>query len=189
VRGFRRDRTGLRDLQVNQGIIEDHVNDLHYVWRLGPQDFSYLDSTTYTRIGANALHSAISFPDAVTGQAFCEKHRPAFWIKGNLRVTVWYTGDTASTNNSRMGGSVSAVAIGGNLNAAGTAFTTVSVPGPAVIGDEKSFTFTELIPVDAGHRHIAIKVKRLGTDGADNYAGEFLLTQVVAEFVPTGQQL
>lgn len=190
MRGFRRELVQTkRDLQVNLGIVEDHVNDNHYVWRLGPQDFNYLDNTTYTRIGTSALHTAIAFPDGITSQAFCEKHRPAYWIQGNLRLTIYYTGDTASTNNSSMGGKVSPVAAGGNLDTGGTTLTTTSAAGPAVIGDEKSLTFIDLIPVDASHRHIAIAIRRLGAVGNDTYAGEFLLTQVVAEFIPVGQQL
>jgi hypothetical protein len=190
MRGFRREQVqDRRDLQTNLGVIEDHINDNHYLWRLGPQDFGYLDGASLTRIGTNALHTALAFPDGATTQAFAEKHRPAYWIKGNIRVTVYYTGDTASTNNSRVSGRASAVAAGGNLDTAGTVFTAVNTPGPSVVGDEHSFQFADLIPVDASHRHIALKITRVGGDAADTYAGDFLLTQVVVEFVPAGQQL
>lgn len=190
MRGFRREQVETqRDLQTNLGIIEDHVNDNTYLWRLGPQDFGYHAGTAVSRIGANLLHTAVSFPAAVLSQTYAEKHRPAYWISGNLRTTVYYTGDTASTNNIRFSGRLSAVASGGNLDAAGTAFTAVLSPGPTAAGDEKSFTFTDIYPIDASHRHIAVKITRLGNDATDTYAGDCLVTQVVIEFVPTGQQL
>lgn len=188
MRGFRRELTEPRDVQVNQRVIEEHVDDLYYTWRLGPQDFGYLSGVALTAVGNP--HTALSFPDGAQTEAFCERHRPTYWIKGNLLVTVYYTGSASSTNNVRIGGRVSPVVAGGSLSAtSGTAFTAISTPGPATAGDEGSVTYSDLIPIDASHRHIGMKITRFGADVADTYAGNWYVTQVVVQFYPSGQQL
>lgn len=182
--GYRRDLLGDRDIQHNQGITESYVDDAYNRWRIGPAGWaSLLNGAAIARVGTGS-HSALDLPkNGLISAAFAERSKAGLWSAGNLRVSFIYTSDVGSTNAFVVGGTISPVAQGGNLNVAGQTLASVAIPGPAVAYTEMKWMFADLVPLNAQHRMIGVKPTRMSANASDTNANHLYVLELIVEFV------
>lgn len=188
MNGYQRDRLDDRSLQTNQKLVEEFVDDQYNDWKLGPHSWAVLlNGAQRVRIGAGS-HCALELPNALVPAAFFERSRPTFWVKGNLRVSLSYTGDVSSTNGIRLGGTIDVLNMGGLTTDAGVSYA-VTIPGPAVANTELFYTGSIYIPVDQRCRMIGVTTLRDSGHADDTYAGNFRILELIVKYLPGGQAM
>lgn len=125
-------------------------------------------------IGAANTTGVLDFADGSTTAATAHFTTPADWDTAtNLDITVYYGGDTASTNTLRWQVSTACVADGQDTLAPSyNAASAANTAGPATIGFRKSSAFTNVAKTNcAAGETMWLKVERVGANGGDTYTG------------------
>lgn len=194
MNGFRRELTQDRDLQVNQGATERTVDEAVYVRHLTPGLFVPFATAAYGTAGQSAglgKWPTIDYPDGVSSYAVASIRRPVAWVSGNLKLTVFYTSQTAGTANFSILWQLCALPLGGNMSNTGVTvlqFGTAVAPGPTAADDEKNFiVYTATAPLLPGLHRINTRIGRDGAGDANNNVLQMVDAWV--EFIPAGQAL
>lgn len=124
--------------------------------------------------GTTTTTGVLDFLDGATTAATAHFTTPADWdTTKNLDVTVYFGGDTASTNAIRWQVSTACVADGESTIAPSyNAASAANAAGPATIGFRKSSVFSNVTKTNcAAGETMWIKVERVGANGGDTYVG------------------
>lgn len=183
MNGYRREQTGLRDLMVNQGVTEDHVNDGYYKKYLPAGRFLPFAPAS----GTSERFDYWVFPDAQSTQRINSSiEAPRLWINGNLEATFFFSGDAASTNPIRWNWIASARAAGESI-AAGEINVSADVAGPAAANLLQSHKFTSYLTINSDDALVGLRVLREGAHANDTYAGNAFFIGLLLRFIPASQ--
>lgn len=137
-------------------------------------DIPSTGGATAVCIGTTNTSGLLQFADAATQVATAHFRLPSDWSSSvAVDFNIIYTGDTSSTNNIRWQASCGCVADGDDLIAPSyNAASVNSFAGPATAGLRKTATLSGMAVTNcAAGETMYIKLERLGSDGADTYAG------------------
>lgn len=188
MNSYLRDSADPRSLVSNQEIVEQHMDDLYLIRYLTPGVFVPFSGAAYGTAGQSVglgKWPTIDYPDATASYATTSLRRPAFWIDGNLKVSVFYTSQTGSTTNFRLLVSIGAILIAGNYSNTGvTALQAIAVdvPGPATADDKKEYVFyTSTARLSQRFQEFYVRV---GRDTPDASTAVMQMTGVLLEYIP-----
>lgn len=194
MNSYRRDLTDPRSLALNQEAVELHVDDLYLVQFLDPGSFVPFSGSAHGTAGQSAglgKWPTIDYPNGSSTYAAITLRRPAYWLRGNFKVTILYTSQTAGIANFGLLASVGATPKLGNYSNTGITVlvsTTGNLPGPAAADDEKEYTFyTSTAQLTSYHRMMYVRIGRDGAGDANNNVMQ--LTGVVLEFIPARTEI
>lgn len=188
MNNFSPDDTDARGLQRNQQSLMRHLDDSYYRRSFTPGQLVLSGTSAFGTAGQSAglpKWPTVDFPDAAVSYAVGSFSRPALWVDGQIKITVYYTSTTAGTANFTLLLAMYTVKQPGNLS--NTGVTPLSppptnlVPGPAAIDDELVFETYTTVAINAAARRIGFRV---GRDGADANNNVLQVTEIVLEHFP-----
>lgn len=161
-----------------------HTNLTRQLW-LPVNDGAVIDGGTLSSLGtAPDIIRTISMADAATSGASWGLTVPGDWASGALTAEIFFVGASTTSGSVRWSVVSREVAEGADITTAGTTVTQTSqAPTTAnLLVVEPSIT---LITPNAAGRLVKLNVRRLGTDGADNYAATIHLLGVLLSYTAT----
>ena len=117
----------------------------------------------------NAVRT-IALADAAIQGALFNFMVPDDWDSGDLSFQIYFAGATTTTGSVRWSVTHKVVALGDNVTAAGTATVYTSLEPTTANALVKDTLQSAVIASPAVGNFVMVNVRRLGTDGADNYA-------------------
>lgn len=190
---YKRDLTTPTALVDNQGVVEDHVDDDYFIWRLTPGMFVPFATAAHGTAGQSAglgKWPTIDYPDAVSSYAVCARERPKFWVSGRLQLSVYYTSQTAGVANFSILIAVNTVKQPGNLSNTGVTnllAVAMASPGPTAADDEKLISSYSTTSFNPSARRVSIRIGRDGAGDANNSVLQ--VTEVVVRHIPARQEV
>jgi hypothetical protein len=159
----------------------DHTNITKQLW-LPINDGVVVDGGTLASIGtAPDIIRTITMADAATSGASFAFTVPDDWDSGALAVEIYFVGLTTAGGSVRFSVVSREVAEGADITTAGTTVTQTSqAPTTAnLLVIEPSIAL--ITPTGAG-KLVKLNVRRLGADGADNYAASIAFVGVLISY-------
>lgn len=180
MNGFRRDLTKERDLQVNQGLIEYHMDDACYRRDFGAAEIAFDAGARLDLTGTQI--AVVNLPKGVVSRAEVTLLRPALWTDGQVALEIVYTSSTSSVLNFQGGYSASAYMATDPWNA-GPVLVTVAfgIPGAAVATRPLSATM-QAMAINPLHGMLRFRFRRDGT--ADAHGGDMLIGAMRLTYTP-----
>jgi hypothetical protein len=179
---MRREQTDPRSVQLNQGIIENALDDLLYRPRFSAAGLQPGGGAVVGSIGPKG---GVVLPAAsATNQSARGAFMPPadFWVKGQLQVLVSWTGTAASTiTNVQWNITISTATLGAAPVQSTFALVT---PGPAVVNGPVQTTFSQPWAVDSSIVEIGINIGRRKDLGTDTYAGDVYIFAYRLIYIP-----
>lgn len=181
-----------RDIEKNFGAVNDHIEDKDFKLWLPARVFQ-----TDLDVGASATEGGYvaapywNFVDGVTSVVVATHYRPDYWRVGYLGATLYFTGDTSSTNNINWVTQIAGFLENGvQLNLAGGDIAAASddaVSGPGTAHELQIFNTPKAgwLAWTADYPFISVQVQRIGGAARDGYTGEARLLGVLLRYYPT----
>ena len=190
MNGFRREQTEIRDLIVNQGIVENSVDEMLYRPRRQATDLYLLAGPILGNVGPA---SCVVYPKAA-GSA--QSGRGDFmlpsglWLSGNVSVDLVWSGTVASAiTNVQWIISVSVSAIGAVPANIGS--YSYAAPGPGTINALMRTSFPNHAgnapvpwPITGASVLVGINIGRQAALGTDTYLGDVNLFSYQLIYTP-----
>lgn len=181
-----------RDIEENLLALKDHVEDKDYkLWLPARVWQTDLDVGATSAEGAYISAPYWEFPDGKESIIATTHYRPDYWRRGYLGLSIYYTGDTGSTNNvfwqPRITGYIEDGTAFTTETGDVTVMTTQLAPGPAT-ADElkiKEISAAGRLAWTAQYPLISVILRRQGGDGSDTYAGEARFLGALLRYYPT----
>lgn len=180
------------DHKTNYSVITGHVDDDYYAVDFQPEDFVLSGNAAQPSTAATLLSlpignervAVVQFANGNTDEIKLSLRPRKYWTKGNIEVTLWYTGDTSSTNPIRWSIAGFKHAIGEDITSAATFSSDETTAGPSTAFFLKKYTFTTYLSMAQEHEFLHFRIFRASGHASDTYAGDAYIALIKTRLIP-----
>lgn len=184
------------DQYLNALTTQAHIDDDYYVRDLFPKDVSLAGNSSVPTSAAtlvsypiaNEVTNAIQFSEGSSNEIQFNTRSRLYWEKGNVEITLYYTGTVSSTNNIRWTLEGRTYALDDLLSEAAALTVIETTPGPSTALAVKKFTFSSYLPFSRESEIMTFRLVRFSGVASDTYTGHALVVAIKLRLIPALNQ-